>query len=64
MLKQLKPDHLYMIVDLKEPYIEKLFDVLKQGQLEKDDWSEGSDINFKEWTLQTFGQDGLDYIGG
>lgn len=61
MLKQLKPERLYMIVDIKEPYIEKLFEVLKQGQIEKDDWPEG-DINFIKWVELTFGQSGLDYL--
>jgi len=62
MLKQLKPDHLYMIIDIKEPYIEKIFEVLKAGQIEKEDWPEGPDITFKEWVHDTFGQEGLDYI--
>ena len=63
MLKQLKADHLYMIIDIKEPYIEKIFEVLKAGQLEKEDWPEGSSINFREWVEKTFGQTGVDYIG-
>jgi hypothetical protein len=62
MLKQIKPNHLYMIIDIKEPYIEKLFEILKAGQIEKDDWPEGKDITFKEWIFQTFGQEGLDYL--
>jgi hypothetical protein len=62
MLKQLKPNHLYMIVDIKEPYIEKLFHVLKLGQIEKNDWPEGNDIDFKTWVFQTFGQNGLNYL--
>jgi len=61
MLKQIKPDHLYMIVDIKEPYIEKLFEVLKAGQIEKEDWPEG-DISFEQWVKDTFGQDGLNYL--
>lgn len=61
MLKQIKPDHLYMIVDIKEPYIEKLFEVLKAGQIEKEDWPEGN-IDFETWVFQTFGQDGLNYL--
>jgi len=62
MLKQLKPDHLYMIVDIKEPYIEKLFQVLKAGQIKKGDWPEGPDITFIQWVGQTFGEDGIKYI--
>lgn len=61
MLKQLKPDHLYMIVDIKEPYIEKIFKVLKAEQTKLNNWPEG-DITFREWIYQTFGQNGLDYI--
>ncbi|HQF36725.1 MAG TPA: hypothetical protein PLL26_03760 [Candidatus Dojkabacteria bacterium] len=61
MLKQLKPDHLYMIIDIKEPYIEKIFEILKAGQIEKGDWPEG-DIDFKTWVEQTFGREGLEYI--
>ena len=61
MLKQLKPGHLYIIIDIQEPYAEKLFNVLKIGQIEKDDWPEG-EITFKEWVLLTFGPDGLDYL--
>ena len=61
MLKQLKPDHMYMIVDIRENYIEKLFEVLKAGQIEKNDWPEGN-ITYREWVKLTFGQDGLDYL--
>lgn len=62
MLKQLKPDHLYFVIDVKEPYAEKIFEVLKAGQLEKDDWPEGKHITFKEWVFDTFGHVGLNYI--
>lgn len=62
MLKQLKPDQLYFIIKINEPYAEQIFELLKKGQIEKGDWEEGTDITFTEWVKQTFGQRGLDYI--
>jgi len=61
MLKQIKPDHLYFIIDIRESYAEKLFEVLKAGQIEKDDWPEGN-ITFRQWVHDTFGLEGLDYL--
>lgn len=61
MLKQLKADNLYFVIKISEPYAEKIFEVLKTGQIEKEDWPEGN-IDFREWILQTFGQDGLNYL--
>ena len=61
MLKQLKADNLYFVIKISENYAEKIFEVLKEEQIKKDDWPEG-DITFEEWVEQTFGQQGLDYI--
>jgi hypothetical protein len=62
MLKQIKPDQLYFVIKINEPYAKKIFEVLKAGQIEKEDWPEGNNKTFKEWVLDTFGQDGLKYI--
>jgi hypothetical protein len=61
MLKQLKPNNLYFVINIDEPYAEKIFEVLKEEQNKLEDWPEG-DISFKEWVYDTFGQDGLDRI--
>ncbi len=61
MLKQIKPNNLYFVIKISELYAEKIFEVLKAGQIEKEDWPEG-DIDFKTWVFQTFGQDGLNYL--
>lgn len=55
MLKTIKPGRKYFIINLDEPYAEKIFQVLKEGQMEKGEWPEG-DISFKEWKEQTFKQ--------
>ena len=62
MLKQLKPGRLYFVININEPYAEKIFKVLKEEQTKLDQWPEGPDITFKEWVQDTFGKDGLDYI--
>ena len=62
MLKQLKADNLYFVIRVNEPYAEKIFNVLKEGQIANEDWPEGDNITFKEWVFDTFGQQGLDYI--
>jgi len=61
MLKQLKPDNLYFVIKINEPYAREIFEVLKAGQIAKDDWPEG-DITFEEWVSSTFGQTGQEYI--
>ena len=61
MLKQLKANNLYFVINIDEPYAEKIFHVLKEEQTKLNEWPEG-DINFKTWVFQTFGQDGLDYL--
>lgn len=61
MVKQIKPDQLYFVIKINEPYAEKIFEVLKAGQIEKEDWPEG-DISFSEWVELTFGEEGFDYI--
>ena len=62
MLKQVKEGRLYFVIDIKENYAEKIFQVLKKGQIEKNDWPEGKDITFEQWIFETFGQEGLDYL--
>ena len=62
MLKQIKPDRLYFIIDVKEPYANKIFEVLKEGQMALNDWPEGKDITFRDWIFETFGQVGLNYL--
>lgn len=53
MLKNIKPGRKYFIINLDEPYAEKIFQILKEGQMAKDEWPEG-DISFEEWKEQTF----------
>ncbi len=53
MLKEMKPGRRYFIINIDEPYAEKIYEILKQGQMKKGEWPEG-DISFKEWKLQTF----------
>lgn len=54
MLKHIKPDRRYFIINLDEPYAEVIYAVLKHGQMEKHEWPEG-DISFEEWKELTFG---------
>jgi len=61
MLRQLKPDHLYMIIDIAEPYAPRIFEVLKEEEIKRCGWPEG-DISYREWVEQTFGQKGLDIL--
>ncbi len=62
MLKQLKPGRLYFLINIDEPYAERIFEVLKEEQIKLNKWPEGKDITFKEWIFLTFGQEGLDYL--
>ncbi len=61
MLKQLKPGRLYFVININEPYAERIFEVLKEEQTKLDQWPEG-EITFKQWVFDTFGQEGLNYI--
>ena len=54
MLKDMKPGRKYIIINIDEPYAEKVYEVLKHGQTEKGEWPEG-DISFNEWKEWTFG---------
>lgn len=54
MLKVMKPGRRYFIIDLDEPYAKAIYEVLKYGQMVKDEWPEG-DISFEEWKAETFG---------
>lgn len=58
MIKQIKPNNLYFVINVDELYAEKIFEVLKAEQMKLDDWPEG-DIDFKTWVEQTFGERGL-----
>ena len=58
MLKTLKPDHYYIIVNLDEPYAQDIYEVLRYGQKQKerlgeDAWPEG-DVDYMEWVKQTW----------
>ena len=54
MLKNMKPGNRYIIVNIDEPYAEEIYEILKRGQLEKEDWPEG-ELTFAEWCEETFG---------
>ncbi|MCR4298227.1 MAG: hypothetical protein NUV75_05675 [Gallionella sp.] len=56
MKKELKQGNEYFIINIEEPYAIEIFEVLKRGQIAKDEWPEG-DISFEEWQEQTFGDD-------
>lgn len=56
MKKLMKPGRRYFIINIDEPYAEKIYEVLKQGQTEKEEWPEG-DICFEEWKAQAFGRE-------
>ena len=47
MLKQLKPGRTYFIINTDEPYAEEIYEILKKGQMEKNEWPEG-DISFED----------------
>ncbi|HOD61970.1 MAG TPA: hypothetical protein PKG96_07710 [Bacilli bacterium] len=61
MLKQLKPDRLYFIINIDESYASRIFEVLKEEETKRGNWPEG-DISYREWVEQTFGQAGLDVL--
>lgn len=54
MLKEMKSGRKYFIINIDEPYAEKIYEALKAGQMAKGEWPEG-DISFEEWKRQTFG---------
>jgi len=55
MFKTMRPGRKYFIINIDEPYAEKIYQVLKGGQMAKGEWPEG-DIGFDEWKEQTFKQ--------
>lgn len=61
MLKELKENRKYFVINIDESYAPKIFQVLKEEETKSGRWLEG-DISFEEWVLQTFGQEGLDYL--
>lgn len=53
MLKTMKRGTRYFIINIDEPYAKAIYEVLKYGQMVKDEWPEG-DISFEEWKELTF----------
>lgn len=53
MLKKIKTDRKYFIINVDEPYAEAIYNILKVGQTAKGQWPEG-DISFEEWKKLTF----------
>lgn len=58
MEKPMKPGRKYFIINIDEPYAEKIYQALKDGQIAKGEWPEG-DISFEGWKKQTFAH--IDY---
>ena len=55
MKKQMKPGRNYFVINIDEPYAKAIYEVLKAGQIAKDEWPEG-DITFEEWVKETWGE--------
>ena len=53
MHKEMKENQRYFIINIKEPYAKAIYEVLKAGQIAKNEWPEG-DISFEEWIAQTW----------
>jgi len=53
MLKEMKPENRYFVINIDEPYAEKIYEILKAGQMKKGEWPEG-DISFNAWIDRTF----------
>lgn len=53
MRKEMKENQRYFIINIKEPYAKAIYEVLKAGQIAKNEWPEG-DISFEEWIEQTW----------
>lgn len=51
--KKEKPGNNYFVINIDEPYADKIYEVLKKGQTAKGKWPEG-DISFEEWKKKTF----------
>ena len=54
MLKEMKPGRKYIIINIDEPYVKAIYEVLKYGEMVKGKWVDG-DIGFDEWVKRTFG---------
>ncbi len=61
MLKEIKENRKYFIINLDESYAPKIFQVLKEEEMKAGRWPEG-DITFEQWIFDTYGQEGLDYL--
>ena len=53
MLKEMKPENRYMIINIDESYAKEVYEILKAGQIEKGEWPEGN-ISFDEWVGKTW----------
>ena len=53
VLKEMKPERRYFIINIDEPYASEVYEILKRGQMAKGEWPEG-DISFEEWKDKTF----------
>jgi len=58
MRKEMKAGRKYFLINIDEPYAKKIFAILKEGQMAKDEWPEG-DIDFEKWKRQTFEESGM-----
>ncbi len=62
MYKLMKPGRRYFLINLNEPYAEKVYEVLKKGQEEKGEWPEG-DMSFEEWIEFSFSKEEIEREG-
>ncbi len=53
MLKELKKNRCYLVVNCDEPYAEKVFKLIRDNEIKKGTW-EGSNL-FSEFFKSTFG---------
>jgi len=53
MRKAMKLGRKYLLINIDEPYAEKIYAILKEGQMAKGEWPEGG-IDFEEWKRRTF----------
>lgn len=63
MIKKMKPGRLYFIINTDEPYAEKIYEILKKGQIAQGKWPEG-DIGFEDWKKSTIAEMVNDEVNG
>ena len=51
--KEPKEGRNYIFINIDEPYIKAIYEVLKAGEIAKGTWNEG-DISFKDWCERSF----------